>query len=190
MRKDGLYREEDDIVEAWSLNGYVEKVILLMVFFLMYFRHHFLSDDEIEELDLSRDKFLGPAELMTSELPKDDPTNPGSLIGGTAFERCGQHPVKDFGRCYSLSMTHQRQRALVGPTSGGKYFGGLEDDNHSRNLEIRQHITKVSLDNRFLLYNNKIKILYLDKCPCCHEGAQNRCAGWLYEPSRGACGYG
>ena len=33
LRKDGLYREEEDIVEAWSLNGYVELVISLMVLF-------------------------------------------------------------------------------------------------------------------------------------------------------------
>ena len=73
-----------------------------------------------------------------------DPNDPGSLVGGTAFERCGQHPVKDSSRCYSLSMTHQRQRALVGPTSGGKYFGYLEDgDGHLVNLEIRGKVIKV-----------------------------------------------
>lgn len=82
---------------------------------------------------------------MTSEKPSDDPNNPGCLIGGTAFERCGQHPVKESGRCYSLSMTHQRQRALVGPTSGGKYIGNLEEgDDRLLNLEIRSKVTRVS----------------------------------------------
>jgi hypothetical protein len=88
------------------------------------------------------------SEAMTSEKPSEDPNNPGRLVGGTAFERCGQHPVKDSGRCYSLSMTHQRQRALVGPTSGGKYMECFEDDNsrldHSLNLKIRSEVTKVS----------------------------------------------
>jgi hypothetical protein len=92
-----------------------------------------------------RDLFLGPSEDMTSEKPREDPDDPGRLVGGTAFERCGQTPVKDSGRCYSLSMTHQRQRALVGPTSGGKYFAYLDDDDdHSINLEIRNKVTKVS----------------------------------------------
>jgi hypothetical protein len=87
---------------------------------------------------------------MTSDKPGPDPNNPAHLIGGTKFERLGQQSVKD-GRCYSLSMTHQRQRALVGPTSGGKVFDPLEDheDNfnnsdNSKNLEIRSKIIKVS----------------------------------------------
>lgn len=54
---------------------------------------------------------------MSSKEPRLDPDNPDCLIGGTAFERCGQNPVKGSGHCYSLTMTHQRQRALVGPTA-------------------------------------------------------------------------
>ena len=82
---------------------------------------------------------------MTSTEPKNDPNNPRCLIGGTAFERCGQHLVKDSGKCYSLSMTHQRQWALVRPTSGGKYYGHLKDnDDHSINLQIRGKVTKIS----------------------------------------------
>ena len=82
---------------------------------------------------------------MTSEKPIVDPKNPARLIGGTKFERLGQHPVKDSSQCYSLSMTHQRQRALVGPTSGGKFVHQLEDgDENSVNLEIRSKIIKVS----------------------------------------------
>ena len=146
LRKDGRYREEDDIVEAWCLNGYDKlQFHIALFFFLTHFRCDFLSDDDIKHLDNVRDLFLGPAEDMTSEKPRTDPNNPGRLVGGTAFERCGQHPVKDSGRCYSLSMTHQRQRALVGPTSGGKFFGHLEDsDDHSLNLQIRSKVTKVS----------------------------------------------
>ena len=66
-----------------------------------------------------------------------------SLIGGTAFERCGQRPVKGSGRCYSLSMTHQRQRALVGPTALGKYYELDDSDEYNMNLEIRGEVTKV-----------------------------------------------
>jgi hypothetical protein len=81
---------------------------------------------------------------MTSKAPIPDHNNPGKLIGGTAFERCGQRAVKESGRCYSLSMTHQRQRALVGPTSSGKFYDDLEDnEEYSFNLEIRQKVTEV-----------------------------------------------
>jgi hypothetical protein len=98
------------------------------------------------QLDLVRDLFLGPAEEMSSSSPVVDPNNPGQLIGGTAFERCGQIPVKGSGRCYSLTMTHQRQRALVGPTAGLKHYELIEDDDAaSLNLEIRGKVTKVRI---------------------------------------------
>jgi hypothetical protein len=117
-------------------------------FFLTLFRSDFLTRDEVYGLDDAGNLFLGPAEDMTSEKPGEDPNNPGRLVGGTAFERCGQQAVKDSSRCYSLSMTHQRQRALVGPTSGGKYIERFEDDDnpsdHSLNLKIRAEVTKVS----------------------------------------------
>lgn len=73
---------------------------------------------------------------MSSSSPKVDP-NSGRLIGGTAFERCGQTPVKGSGRCYSLTMTHQRQRAVVGPTAALKEYKSLKEDTGSLNLEIR-----------------------------------------------------
>jgi hypothetical protein len=97
------------------------------------------------ELGIVRDLFLGPAKDLTSKAPIPDPSNPGKLIGGTAFERCGQRAVKDSGRCYSLTMTHQRQRALVGPTSSGKFYDNSEDSDYeySLNLEIRQKVTEV-----------------------------------------------
>jgi hypothetical protein len=93
-------------------------------------------------LDVVRDLFLGPAEEISSSSPIADPNNPGHLIGGTAFERCGQIPVKGSGRCYSLTMTHQRQRALVGPTAALKLYDE-DDDAGSLNLEIRGKVTKV-----------------------------------------------
>jgi len=93
---------------------------------------------------LARDEFLGPEEEMTSKAPAPDPNKPGKLKGGTAFERRGQRAVKESGRCYSLTMTHQRQRALVGPTSSGKFYDDLEDsDEYYLNLEIRQKVMEV-----------------------------------------------
>lgn len=81
---------------------------------------------------------------MSLSEPVADPNKPGRLIGGTAFERCGQIPVKGSGRCYSLTMTHQRQKALVGPTAAVKQYELLEDDDASSlNLEIRGKVTKV-----------------------------------------------
>lgn len=95
-------------------------------------------------LDIVRDAFLGPAKDMTSKAPIPDPDKPGKLKGGTAFERCGQRAVKESGRCYSLTMTHQRQRALVGPTSSGKFYDDLsESDEYLHNLEIRRNIIEV-----------------------------------------------
>jgi len=102
----------------------------------------------MEQLDVVRDLFLGPPEEMSSTEPRQDPDNPDCLIGGTAFERCGQNPVKGSGRCYSLTLTHQRQRALVGPTALIKRYNKDEEDNsESLNLEIRGKITQV---NHFL----------------------------------------
>jgi hypothetical protein len=94
------------------------------------------------QLDNVRDLFLGPPEEMSSSSPIPDPQKPGQLVGGTAFERCGQFPVKGSGRCYSLTMTHQRQRALVGPTAALKQYNE-DDDNSSLNLDIRGKVTKV-----------------------------------------------
>ena len=88
---------------------------------------------------------------MTSKAPVPDPVNPRKLIGGTTFERCGQRAVKETARCYSLTMTHQRQRALVGPTASGKFYSNVEDDNkeYSLNLEIRGKVTEVRTIYRF-----------------------------------------
>jgi len=80
---------------------------------------------------------------MSSSSPIEDPNKPERLIEGTAFERCGQIPVKGSGRCYSLTMTHQCQWALVGPTTALKRYDE-DDDVGSLNLEIRGKVTKVS----------------------------------------------
>ena len=110
-------------------------------------------------LDVVHNLFLGPAKDMTSEAPVPDPDNPDCLIRGTAFEWCGQCPIKGSGHCYSLTVTHQCARGLVGPTGAGKFYGEVEltdeaedtndaDDinvkeDYSFNLEIRGKVTKV-----------------------------------------------
>ena len=87
---------------------------------------------------------------MSSTEPRLDPNQPDRLIGGTAFERCGQNSVKGSGRCYSLTMTHQRQRALVGPTAAIKRYDNMKDHSlETLNLEIREKITRVNLYNLF-----------------------------------------
>ena len=92
----------------------------IVINILTFCSHDFLSNEDIEQLEVVRDLFLGPPEEMTSTEAMLDPDNPGRLIRGTAFERCGQNPVKGYGCCYFLTMTHQHQRALVGPTAANK----------------------------------------------------------------------
>jgi hypothetical protein len=107
-------------------------------------RNVFLTHEDLLNLEIVRDLFLGEPEDMTSNAPVPDHDNPGKLKGGTAFERCGQHAVKESGRCYSLTTTHQRPRALVGPTSSGKFYDNLEDaDEYTLNLDIRGKVTEV-----------------------------------------------
>ena len=120
--------------------------------FMTKCRDQFLSHGDLEELGIVRDMFLGPAKYLTSKAPVPDSNNQGKLTGGTAFERCGQRAVKESGRCYSLTMSHQRQRALVGPTSLGKFYDTSEDtnDGYSLNLEIRKKVTEVRMTYRFL----------------------------------------
>ena len=112
---------------------------------MTFCRNDFLSKEDLHELNADRDLFIGPPEDMSSNVPVSNPSNPRKLIGGTAFERCGQQPVKNYGWCYSLAMTHQRQKALVGPTSSWKVYDKDEDadDEHSLNLEIRTKTIEV-----------------------------------------------
>ena len=128
------------------VSGWVRALAFVVDTFSMLGSEDILSYEDLVRLDVVRDQFLGPAKDMTSKAPAPDPNNQGKLTGGTAFERCGQRAVKDTGRCYSLTVTHQRQRALVGLTSSGKYYDSLEgSDEHSLNLEIRGNVTQVSL---------------------------------------------
>jgi hypothetical protein len=108
-------------------------------------RGEFLGREDLVELGVVRDLFLGLAEYLTSKAPVPDTVDSRKLTGGTTFERCGQRAVKESGRCYSLTMTHQRQRALVGPTSSGKFYDNSEDtdDEYSLNLKIRKKVTEV-----------------------------------------------
>ena len=111
------------------------------------YRNEYLTDEQLAGLDAARDHFLGPVSDLTSKAPIPDPDNSKRLLGGTAFERCGQRPVKDGGQCYSLMMTHQRQRALVGPTSSGKFYDNLDNSNYSFNLEIRGKVLEVRIQS-------------------------------------------
>lgn len=168
--EDGIYLEEDDIAECWCLDGYAFYAFKIVVI-LINFRHDFLSNDNIKELDIVRDLFLGPPEQMSSTEPRMDPQNQDNLIGGTAFERCGQNPVKGSGRCYSLTMTHQRQRALVGPTAANKRYEGLKEKySESLNLEIRRKITRVNHIN-IQFFGIKLLILFVDKCSYGYGGS-------------------
>jgi len=140
--EDGKYDEKDDIAVAWCIDGCID-LPFISRYFLTLFRNAFLANDEVNDLDEARDSLLGPSDKMTAGAPVNDPQNPGHLIGGTAFERCGQNPVKGSGRCYSLTMTHQRQWALVGLTAGGKHYEDIEGDDRTLNLEIREKVIKV-----------------------------------------------
>ena len=130
------------------VSGWVRRLILLALLVKLKtdYRDDFLSYEDVLEFADACDLFLGPAKDLTSKEPVPNPLNSRKLIGGTAFERCGQWAIKESGRCYSLTMTHQRQRALVGPSSSGKFYNNSEDsDSHdySLNLQIRQQVTKV-----------------------------------------------
>ena len=70
----------------------------------MIYRNEYLIDEHLAGLDAARDRFLRPANDMTSKPPIPDPDNSKRLLGGTAFERCGQRPVKDGLQPNSTSM--------------------------------------------------------------------------------------
>lgn len=90
----------------------------------------------MKELVQARDTILGQPEEMTPDRPQKVD---GELKGGIYFERLGQEGVKDT-RCYSLSLTHQSPRGIVGPTAGGKVY----DRGMTENEEIRKKTVKVS----------------------------------------------
>jgi len=123
---------------------------LELICFWSYVRWDFLSKEDLEQMDVIWDLFLGPPEEMTLSEPIADPNKLGCLIRGTAFEWCGQHLVKGSGCCYSLTIMHQCQHALVGPTAALKqieYAINDDDDDDvfsSLNLEIWGKVVKVS----------------------------------------------
>jgi len=160
LQEDGIYQEKDNIAESWCLDGYAP-LPNVVPNILTISRHDFLSKEDVKQLDIVQDLFLGPPKEMTSTEPMPDPNNPGCLIGGTAFEHCGQNPVKGSGRCYSLTMTHQHQRALVGPTAVIKWYKHIEDDDSGDlNLEIRGKITQVNCIT-ILFFKTSILIFHL-----------------------------
>jgi hypothetical protein len=80
---------------------------------------------------------------MTKGLPTQDEN--GNVVGSTLFERLGQKGVKDT-RCYSLSITHQVPRGLVGPTAGAKIYPKERDENQKiRQMLVDTH-TKASME--------------------------------------------
>jgi hypothetical protein len=102
--------------------------------------------EHIPALTNARDSLLGPQELMTTSKPIKIADE---LCGGTFFERLGQKGVKD-SRCYSLSLTHQYPRGVVGPAAGGKVYNG-ELSEHGM---IRKKIVSVRTEYIYIyIYN-------------------------------------
>ena len=111
---------------------------------MIIFHSQIVYPDDIDKLSAARDKMLGPESEMTLEKPIIEN---GNLVGGTYFERLGQVGVKNT-RCYSLSITHQHPRGVVGPTAAGKVYEGSLSD-HGK---IRKEIVSVSYYFLFPFY--------------------------------------
>ena len=107
--------------------------------------------ENISSLTETRDALLGPQEFMTSSKPIN--VN-GELCGGTHFERLGPIGIKN-SRCFSLTLTHQHPRGVVGPNAGGKVYNG-ELNEHGI---IRKRIISVSKINMAILLNKLKPIL-------------------------------
>ena len=122
-----------------------------------------MEDNSVFMLHYCSDIILiWPKQPAEAEAPAPDLDNPDCLTRGTAFEWCGQRPVKDSAHCYSLTVTHQRAWGLVRPMGAGKFYSGVElmdeaDDtdntnnmndkeDYSLNLEIWGKVTKVRHD--------------------------------------------
>ena len=92
-------------------------------------------------LDLQTD-VLGPEDFVADPMTNDKGT---TTFPPTYFETLGQNSIKS-SRCYSVSMTHQRPRALVGPTAGGKVY---EDDQRlMKNTLLRKRIIEVLTNSK------------------------------------------
>lgn len=95
------------------------------------------NNNAISDLMKLRNDILGNKKDMTLDRPHVEAD--GKPRGGIHFERLGQKGVKDTW-CYSLSLTHQSQRGIVGPAAGGKIYG----DGMTENEKMRKRITEVS----------------------------------------------
>jgi hypothetical protein len=96
---------------------------------------------------------FGPQELMTSSKPINID---GKLCGGTHFERLGS-VGKNNSRCYSLTLTQQHPRGVVGPTAGGKIYNGELNENGI----IRKKI--ISASNVYLDFIFDKLIIFIDQ---------------------------
>jgi hypothetical protein len=90
--------------------------------------------DDILELQT---EVLGPEDFVADRMSNDKGK---SSFAPTYFETLGQTSIKS-SRCYSVSMTHQRPRGLVGPTAGGKVY--KEDELLTKNIQLRKRIVEV-----------------------------------------------
>jgi hypothetical protein len=80
---------------------------------------------------------LGPEDFVADRMSNDKGK---TTFAPTYFETLGQTSIKS-SRCYSVSMTHQRPRALVGPTAGGKVYE--DDERLMKNTQLRKRIIEV-----------------------------------------------
>ncbi|KAJ3502997.1 hypothetical protein NLJ89_g8631 [Agrocybe chaxingu] len=115
-RPRGMRTAEKDEVICWTFDG-----------------HRLLHKNVIDAMMKARDDMLGDKEEMNLG-PK-----------GTYFQRLGQVGVKD-SSCYSLTLTHQHPRSLVGPTAGGKRYGDQMSENE-RIKGLSQAAARIGMDS-------------------------------------------
>ena len=92
----------------------------------------------VDEFLCLRNDFMGQKNAM-SDHPGMSNNGGKSYFAPTLFETLGQNSVKA-NRCYSVGMTHQHPRALVGPTAGGKVYKDSEMD---ENTMLRKRVLEV-----------------------------------------------
>lgn len=95
-----------------------------------------LDPEMVEEMLELREDVLGSEDFIADPMSND---NGKTQFAPTYFETLGQNSIKS-SRCYSLTMTHQRPRGIVGPTAGGKVY---EDEGLMENIELRKRIIEV-----------------------------------------------
>ena len=94
----------------------------------------------IEALIALHEDVLGPEDFDPELMTHDKKT----YFSPTCFETLGQNSIKS-SRCYSITMTHQHPRGLVGPTAGGKVYDEEEEKNKrfAENVQLRQRTIEV-----------------------------------------------